>query len=208
MSLKKHLCLYSCLTKDAPLAVAVYGDPAKTFQNKKGDATFPDGYVVFPIAVAVPLEERIRINRVSNAVTWTPRLDFGGAPFPFPGGFAKDDPESDSWVRWVPDAMFRQSLHFMLAECAKHDLCGFEIDLKYDWTREGLRAVFRDIDPRTKKRTGIRWLSAWQLPFWEKSGLTGAERFDRIQKIAEAYGIEPWGSKSSFDDCLAEIKSA
>ncbi len=208
MSLKQHVCLYACLLKDEPLAVAVYDVPLKKFIDTKGNTAFPNGGALFPIAIGVRLSERVRVNRASDIVKFTPRLDFGGEPFPFRGGFAADDLQSDSWVKWVPDATLKQSLHFMLKECAKYDLCGFRIDLSQDWSAEGLKADFRDIKPRPKKRTAIRWLTAWQFPDWEKNGFTGAERFDRIQKVAEAYGVEPWGSISSFDDCHSEIKRA
>ena len=207
MSLKHHIRLYACLAKDEPLAVAVYDVPEKTF-SVKGGGLFPTGGTIFPIAVGVRLTDKIRINRVSGEVQWTPRRDIGGEPFPVLGGFAADDPKDNRWVRWAPEEMMLQSLHFMLSECAKHDLCGFRIDLNQDWTKAGMRADIRNVKPRPKKRTALKWLAAWRRPFWRDGKVPPDEQFSQIQALADAYGLERLNSMSHFENVMSEINRA
>jgi hypothetical protein len=206
MSLKSQICLYACLAKDEPLAVAVYNVPGKMIDSKSS-GVYANGGTIFPIAVGVRLTERIRINKSSGIVKWTPRYDFVGETFPFSGGFALDDPKSDSWVRWEPDGdAIRQSFHFMLQHCAARDLCGFRLDLEQDWSIPGFLATIREVKPNPLKLTRLEWLTAWQLPFWEREHLSNEDRFNRIQAFANAYKIKGWSSFSHFQKRLAAIK--
>jgi len=207
MSVKHRICLYACLAKDEPLAIAVYDLPEKKF-NVKGGGSFPDGGTIFPIAVGVRLTERIRINQATGIVNWTPRSDLGGEPFPFPGGFCAEDPKSKLWVHWTPDEMMRQSLHFMLTECAKHNLCRFRIDLKQDWSKIGWTAESKEVEPKPIKLTNLKWLTAWRLPFWEKNHVPNPERFEQIQELAAAYGIKGWTSFTNFTNGQSTINRA
>jgi hypothetical protein len=202
MSLKHHVTLYANVNETEPLAFAVYNTPEKAFEVK--------GATIFPLAVAVRLTERIRINKMSGETRWKPRYDFGGEPYPCVGGLALLDPRSESWIRWEPDDKIemRQSIHFMLQECADRDLCGFRLDLKQDWSKPGFRAEMLKVKPRPSKLTVLKWLSAWQLPYWEREDIPNCQRFERIQTIATAYGIKGWTSLTNFESRLAEIKGA
>jgi hypothetical protein len=104
--------------------------------------------------------------------------------------------------------MMRQSLHFMLTECAKHKLCGFRIDLKQDWSKIGLTAESKEVEPKQIKLTGLKWLTAWRLPFWEKNHVPNRERFEQIQELAAAYGIKGWTSFTHFTNGQSAINSA
>lgn len=199
--IKDTIRLYVNVRDEEPQAYAVYD-----FVDNKFDTDFG---VLFPFAVLMKLTERPSYNPVEKIVTVTHRYDFGGEPEPI-SRLIFPNPKSPEWVSWKPIGRLRQSIHFMLLE-GQRRLCSFQVDFKKDWTttkNHGFQVTHKNREINPLKRTEIEWLAAWQLPYWEKEGFTGKERFKRIQNIAKRYGIEPWGSQSSFNDCLAEIKNA
>lgn len=199
--IKDTIRLYVNVRDDEPQAYAVYDFADNIFNTAAGR--------LFPFAVLMKLTEKPRFNQLNKTVAVTHRYDFGGEPEPI-SKLIFPDPESDQWVSWEPSGVLRQSIHFMLSECEAR-LCSFQVDFKKDWTttrNHGFHVTHKNKEVRPLKRTAIKWYAAWQLPSWEKEGFTGEQRFERIQEIAKAYGIEPWGSQSRFESALAEIKKA
>jgi hypothetical protein len=200
-SIKDTIRIYVNVRNDEPIAYAVH-DYGQNIFNTDVDR-------LSRFAVLMKLKERPKFNPVEKTVTVTHRYDFGGHPEPI-SKLIFPDPGSHEWVNWKPIGQLQQSIHFMLLQ-GQDRLCSFQVDFKKDWTttkNHGFQVTHKNREINPLKRTEIEWLAAWQLPYWEKEGFTGKERFERIQNIAKRYGIEPWGSQSSFNDCLAEIKKA
>lgn len=199
-NLKDTVHLYCDIRGNSRIAYAVFDWHGNRFIAK--DGTF------FPFAVGLKLSEGLRVNQLNGVVHFSPSYNHGDEPLPITR-LCFPDP-SEHLVRWQPTGMIRQSVYFLLTEIQKRG-GGKSVVFEKDWNtaqNHGF-SVSENFGPlKPLKRTGLRWLTAWQLPAWERDGLTGQERFERIQSIAVGYGIDPWGSKSSFDDCQAEIKGA
>lgn len=201
MNLRDTIRLYHIPEYKQPVAFAVFDSPAPRYSTKNGGRIFPFGVGLtlesMPrfLAAATPAQVEFQISfRPGNEPTPIVVLDFSRE-------------ELDSALVWKPPPNHLTSLHALLKEAKTW--ANTEGSMEDDWNNpeNGFRRTRLVVGPeKVTKRARLRWIMAWGLSVWEAEGITQEEQFERTQKLAEAYRLEPWKTLSTFQKTLNKMK--